>query len=85
MYISETLRAYPCSFMESAFEGIRVNEDNLLKIWKDSDLFRDMRRRLNEPTCNNCSHDNLCKGGCPVFPGINLCSESGGSMRTGRG
>lgn len=76
MYISDTLRAYPCSFMESTSEGISLSEGNLLDIWQDSSLFRDTRQRLSQPLCGPCHALELCRGGCPAFPGINLCSNS---------
>ena len=74
MYISETLRAYPCSFMESAREGIRLTKNNMSEVWQNSALFLDVRKRLRNPTCGNCSHVELCRGGCPVFSEINLCA-----------
>jgi radical SAM protein with 4Fe4S-binding SPASM domain len=79
MYISETLQAYPCSFMESTSEGISLTGGNLLGIWQDSPLFRDFRQRLSQPACGSCEALDLCKGGCPVFPDINLCLEGDNS------
>ncbi|MBI5569627.1 MAG: radical SAM protein [Desulfomonile tiedjei] len=74
MYVSETLRAYPCSFMETDYEGIPVTKSNMIEIWRNSALFREIRRRLSQPPCHRCSHLELCKGGCPAFPEINLCA-----------
>jgi radical SAM protein with 4Fe4S-binding SPASM domain len=76
MYISETLRAYPCSFMEAARGGIPVTRDNMMVIWRDSALFQKIRKKLKEPSCGPCSYLELCRGGCPAFPEINLCSET---------
>lgn len=75
MFISEKLQAYPCSFMETAFRGIPVAKDNMLDIWKSSTLFAEIRRKLNEQPFQQCDTHELCKGGCPIFPEINLCSS----------
>ena len=75
MYISETMRAYPCSFMEGAYQGVGLNEDNLLEIWQEALLFRQVRNRLRRPACQECFYVAVCRGGCPVFPEINLCDQ----------
>ena len=76
MFISESLHGFPCSFMEQISEGYLLNESNLLDIWQHGQTFREIRSELESPKCKNCDHLLACKGGCPVFPGINLCDEA---------
>ena len=75
MYVSETLHAYPCSFMETAMEGVPLTEDNMLHVWQKSHLFRAVRNKLKYPDCRHCNFLALCRGGCPVFSEINLCGS----------
>jgi len=75
MYISERLLAYPCSFMEGLMPGIRVDERNLVRIWRDAPTFRLIREKLRSPSCEGCASLRICKGGCPLFSQINLCKH----------
>ncbi len=76
MFISETLRAYPCSFMEASAEGGKVDDRNLLSIWQNHPAFDRIREQIRTAQCNGCDHLATCMGGCPVFPTINLCGRS---------
>jgi len=73
MFVSETMHAYPCSFMESGWEGIRVAPGNLLSVWQNGLSFVDTREKIRDARCDGCQHIAACMGGCPVFPEINLC------------
>lgn len=73
MYISEELKMYPCSFMTDGYEGIRINDDNILDTWQNSKLFNTMRNRKHDPTCSACLEFKICNGGCPIFSEVNIC------------
>jgi radical SAM protein with 4Fe4S-binding SPASM domain len=76
MFVSESMMAYPCSFMEAGTQGASLRESSLLDVWRNSDLFQSLRRSLRTKTkCNLCPHTEACMGGCPVFQDINLCKR----------
>jgi len=74
MFISEEMKAYPCSFSCGYFEGVPITKSNLLNIWNDSDSFVEMRNLLSGNSCPDCLKSSICLGGCPLFKQINLCS-----------
>ncbi len=78
MFISETLRAYPCSFMENLSEGVMLNDSNLPSVWQTGSVFERMRQDIDAARCDGCTWTAECMGGCPVFPDINLCKCSRG-------
>ncbi len=73
MFVSEDMRMYPCSFMASLYEGIPIEEANMLAVWQSGALFTEFRDRLLRKDCSGCLHIDVCRGGCPVFPEVNLC------------
>ena len=73
MFVSEEMKAYPCSFMVESGEGVKVREGNLLDIWQNAPVFSQFRKKLQHPVCDECSLIDTCHGGCPIFPDINLC------------
>lgn len=75
MFISEDSLAFPCSFMTADFEGIPVGEANLQQIWQKGALFNRIREKMFDQACTGCSLLEVCKGGCPVFEGIDLCKS----------
>lgn len=75
MYVSDTMRVYPCSFMETFCEGTVLNEENMLDIWLEDPVFQHVRNILKQPRCKNCTCIEICKGGCPIYPDINLCGQ----------
>lgn len=76
MFVSETLQAYPCSFMESIHPGISLKDVTLLDAWQNGTSFVTTRRKLQSPQCVGCLKLPACRGGCPSFPQINLCDAS---------
>lgn len=77
MFVSERMRAYPCSFMADLCVGELVMADNLLDIWQRDKLFVAMRQSLTAGRCTNCCQSKVCLSGCPLFPEMNFCrSES---------
>lgn len=78
MYISEDMKMYPCSFMINKMEGVRITKENIQDIWKNHYSFKKFRELLNNNNqCPQCPMHMTCLGGCPIFPEINLCSETG--------
>jgi radical SAM protein with 4Fe4S-binding SPASM domain len=75
MFVSEDMVAYPCSFMTSNYEGISIGDGNLQEVWQDGELFVQMRRRIRANGCPGCSRSPACRGGCPIFPEVNLCPD----------
>ena len=73
MYISEDNKMYPCSFMAKKIEGISVTKDNMQASWRNHDTFVRMRKSLRNPACQGCDAYEICFGGCPIFPEINVC------------
>ena len=76
MFVTETLRAYPCSFMAGEFQGLQLDDKNLLAVWQSAPEFRRVRQQIQAARCDGCKHAKICMGGCPVFPEINLCGDS---------
>lgn len=75
MFISEDMRAYPCSFMAADHAGQPLNSGNMAEVWCDGKLFQHVRNRLQASTCSGCEHTHVCLGGCPVFPKLAVCSR----------
>ena len=73
MFVSEEMRAYPCSFMADLCEGHLVTTTNLQEIWQQGNLFVEMRRSLSPSRCGRCNVATHCMSGCPLFPEINIC------------
>jgi len=75
MFISENLKMYPCSFMVADYDGIPIQDGNMLETWHRGELFVQIRETLAAGHRQNCAHAKTCLGGCPVFEEINLCSN----------
>lgn len=75
MFVSEEMKAYPCSFMAELCDGHFVTNDNLQEIWQEGELFVEMRKSLSPLRCGRCEVAAHCMCGCPVFPQINICSS----------
>lgn len=73
MYISEDLKMYPCSFMIERYEGIPVEKNSILENWRNSRLFKTIRNRTYHDFCLGCDRLEVCKGGCSLFPEVNIC------------
>lgn len=76
MFISEQMRAYPCSFMTSLCDGDLVESNNLLDIWQRGEQFVAMRQSLVPGKCTDCRLSESCLGGCPLFPEIDFCRST---------
>lgn len=74
MYISEDMKLYPCSFMINKVEGVPITKDNIQNVWRYHISFIKMRELLHFHACQDCTAQNVCFGGCPIYPEINMCS-----------
>ena len=76
MFISEDMKAYPCSFQKELHEGDIISSDNdFLNIWRNSKNFKSFRHYLGSQHCLGCSHQVHCKNGCPIFEEIVICGN----------
>jgi radical SAM protein with 4Fe4S-binding SPASM domain len=76
MFISEDMKMYPCSFMvEACYEGIPIVGNNMQDFWQNGEPSKRIRNKLGSGGCSGCQSANLCLGGCPLFPEINLCPD----------
>jgi radical SAM protein with 4Fe4S-binding SPASM domain len=73
MFISEDMRAYPCSFMVNTHSGADLENKTILETWTTGDEFIKIRQRLLSEKCGKCSKKMICLGGCPKWESINLC------------
>jgi mycofactocin radical SAM maturase len=68
---------YACPFaIHDAFLGGNVRDDGgFTRVWRESALFRDLRRPQTGGACLQCSHFDACRGGCMAakfFTGLPL-------------
>jgi radical SAM protein with 4Fe4S-binding SPASM domain len=73
MYISEEMVAYPCSFMVGAYKGENILGRKIQDIWRYGIEFQRIRNYLIKNLCTQCHLQDLCIGGCPLYPEINFC------------
>lgn len=73
LYVSEDMKIYPCSFMVNIVDGIPVTKSNIVDVWRNHDYFTNIRELLKNKTCQIFSCYEMCSGGCPIFPEINIC------------
>lgn len=73
-FISENMKLYPCSFMESKLKGINLKDNSICDSWLKSEEFVALRESIRNNQCHDtCSFAADCVGGCTVFKEINLC------------
>jgi len=78
LFVSERMEVFPCSFMvEAGYPGIPLRNTSISEIWKNHLVFRRMRGKHSENMCPFCPKARHCLSGCPLFPEINLCPETG--------
>ena len=73
IYVSEDMKAYPCSFMAQNYKGVSLRETTIKKVWIESLLFQNIRNIKIREECAKCAFLGRCKGGCPIFSEINVC------------
>lgn len=75
MFISEDMEMHPCSFMTKDFKGTPIVDDNMHEFWLKGQAFKNIRHTLGTSGCSDCKTKDLCLGGCPIWPEINLCDD----------
>jgi len=77
MYISECLKAYPCSFQHGIIAGDKLSKTNtIMDVWTNSPNFIFFRKFFLSNKCCDCSLQKKCLNGCPIFDEICLCQKS---------
>lgn len=72
-YISENLKLYPCSFLESKINGYDLTKGTIKDAWLEDQDIIDFRNKILNNKCADCKYEKACLGGCPAFNEINLC------------
>lgn len=73
MFISEDMKAYPCSFMVNTHSGADLKNLTILETWTKGDEFIKIRQKSLDEKCSKCQKKAICLGGCPKWESINLC------------
>jgi mycofactocin biosynthetic radical S-adenosylmethionine protein MftC len=67
---------YACPFaIHEAFLAGNIRDAGFAKVWRESELFQDLRRPQTGGACLSCSHFDSCRGGCMAakfFTGLPL-------------
>lgn len=68
---------YACPFAihDTFLAGNVLDEGGFTKVWRESELFRDMRSPQTPGACTKCQHFDACRGGClaaKFFTGLPL-------------
>ena len=73
-YIDSDMTMLPCSFDQNRQYAYKLKPSTIEEGW-NSVLFDMFRRKLHD-SCPKCQYQDLCKGGCPLFPRIVFCNSS---------
>lgn len=75
MYISSDLVAMPCSFdNQDRKYAVDLKDGTTIKQAWESSGFESFRNKFRT-SCQGCSKQQLCLGGCPLMHEINLCPD----------
>lgn len=72
-YIDADMTMYPCSFVQNEDYAVDLRESTVNEAW-NSEGFKAFRKNFMN-SCPECSKRELCLGGCPSIPSINLCKD----------
>ena len=76
MFISEDMKAYPCSFQKEISMGDEIPKNgNFIDIWQKSANFRSFRDYFSSNRCGGCESKKVCLNGCPLFDNIVVCGN----------
>jgi mycofactocin radical SAM maturase len=67
--------ACPFAISQQFLAGNVRSEGGFARVWRDSELFRELREPQSEGTCRNCEQFDACRGGCMAakfFTGLPL-------------
>jgi radical SAM protein with 4Fe4S-binding SPASM domain len=72
-YIDSDMTLLPCSFDQKREFAVKLKPLSIEDGW-NSKTFELFRKQLKY-SCPSCSHQDLCKGGCPLLPEIVFCNK----------
>lgn len=75
MYIDSNLNCYPCSFgLWKEGASVSCKDKSIREVWNSEKFnkFREMRK-----SCIDCKSSSICRGGCMLNLGIELCDQKG--------
>ena len=72
-YIDSDLTMLPCSFDQGRQYAVKLKPLTIEEGW-NSITFDHFRQKLKS-SCPGCTHQDLCKGGCPLLPEIVFCNK----------
>ena len=76
MFISEDMKAYPCSFQKAHHPGDQIAlKEDIHKIWMESPNFIFFREYFSSASCSKCSIQSQCKNGCPLYEELVVCGR----------
>jgi radical SAM protein with 4Fe4S-binding SPASM domain len=74
MFISEDMKAYPCSFQKEINFGDKIPDDgDFIEIWQNSSNFKLFRDYFSSDKCGGCNKKDVCLNGCPLFEKLVVC------------
>lgn len=74
MYITSDMKVLPCSFDQELKWSYDISNDTIQNAW-NSEQFDNFRNHYKK-SCNKCSDQLSCLGGCPIKREIVLCERS---------
>ena len=63
----------PCSFDQERRYEVQLRPTTIAEAW-GSEVFERFRDRMRG-ACPGCSRREACLGGCPLMPGVVLCTD----------
>ena len=72
-YIDSDMTMLPCSFDQKREYAVPLIPKTIEEAW-NSEAFENFRKNL-QGSCPQCKYQELCKGGCPLFPQIVFCHD----------
>lgn len=76
MYIDSELRCFPCSFGIDCIDNPQSLKNSSIKEVWDSSYFKSFRNIPAKHKCLNCQKSDVCRHGCILNLGIELCENS---------
>ncbi|MDD2852506.1 MAG: radical SAM protein [Desulfuromonadaceae bacterium] len=76
MFISEEMKAYPCSFYKAFSDGEPITDkSSFISIWQNSHDFNGAREYFRSDSCK-CDIKRKCLNGCPLFTDLKICGRT---------
>ena len=72
-YITSDNKMLPCSFDQDLRWAVDLSKNSILDAWNSEEFYR--FRETFSSSCNGCSDQEECRGGCPIVREIVLCDR----------